>query len=434
MSNDLAIKQLEVEVWELRERLFEKETALNALKMINLCDRTIHDKLEKIDVERYSRQMFVPEFGVESQLKLKNASVLVVGIGGLGCPASLYLAGAGIGTIGILDYDDVEMNNLHRQLLHCESDIGYSKVHSAINTLSRLNSTVNLIPHNTVLSSANAMDIIKKYDIVLDCTDNVATRYLLNDCCIMTNRPLVSGSALQMEGQLTVYGYKNGPCYRCLFPVPPPPETVTNCGDGGVLGTVPGVIGVLQAVEAIKIILGKPTISGRLLLYYATDSVFRNIRLREKTKNCAVCSENKTVTGLIDYEQFCQSKATDKDPKLKILSKEERITVTDYNKKKDEAKHILLDVRSTVEYQMCKMPNSINVPISDVLENKKLDYLINLMNSDIEAVYVVCRRGNDSQRAVKHLKEILNLRVPICDLEGGLHAWAADVDIDFPVY
>ncbi|XP_026473247.1 adenylyltransferase and sulfurtransferase MOCS3-like [Ctenocephalides felis] len=405
MSLDEEIKKVQDEVHDLQRLLFEKEKALNELRRKKMLEDAKSLVLDKSDIERYSRQILVPDHGMENQLKLKKTSVLIVGAGGLGCPAAMYLTGAGVGTIGLLDHDVIEITNLHRQLLHNESSLGRSKVDSAINSLSRLNSTTNFIKHETLLTSTNAMDIIKDYDLVLDCTDNVATRYLLNDCCILLKRPLISGSALQMEGQLTVYGYRNGPCYRCIFPVPPPPETVTNCGDGGVIPTVPGVIGVLQAVEAIKLITDKPTLSGRLLLYYAADSAFRNIKLRGKSKDCAVCSENKTITTLIDYEQFCGAKAMDKDPKLKILSNDERVTVIDFNNKQKttESKHVLIDVRATSEFEMCKIQKSINIPIDDVLQNKQTDLLNNLLNNNDE-VYVVCRRGNDSQRAVKHLK------------------------------
>ncbi|XP_026474889.1 adenylyltransferase and sulfurtransferase MOCS3-like, partial [Ctenocephalides felis] len=284
MSLDEEIKKVQDEVHDLQRLLFEKEKALNELRRKKMLEDAKSLVLDKSDIERYSRQILVPDHGMENQLKLKKTSVLIVGAGGLGCPAAMYLTGAGVGTIGLLDHDVIEITNLHRQLLHNESSLGRSKVDSAINSLSRLNSTTNFIKHETLLTSTNAMDIIKDYDLVLDCTDNVATRYLLNDCCILLKRPLISEVLYQMEGQLTVYGYRNGPCYRCIFPVPPPPETVTNCGDGGVIPTVPGVIGVLQAVEAIKLITDKPTLSGRLLLYYAADSAFRNIKLRGKSK------------------------------------------------------------------------------------------------------------------------------------------------------
>lgn len=297
------------------------------------------------------------------------------------------------------------------------------------NFIAKLNSDVQVITHQEVLKSSNALEILSSYDVIVDASDNVATRYLLNDCSVLLKKPLVSGSALMLEGQMTVYNYQNGPCYRCLFPQPPPPETVQNCGDGGVLGSVTGVIGSLQSMEVIKILVNHENVlSGKLLLYDGSSCSFRTIKLRGRNKNCAVCGESPTITKLIDYEQFCGMAATDKDSGLKLLDITERISVEDYNKVTDS--HLLIDVRSSNEFEICQMKNAINVPIKLLLADKIDDKLKQDLKSKL--VFVVCRRGNDSQLAVRHLAEKLNLKSR--DLIGGLHAWARLVDNNFPVY
>lgn len=353
---------------------------------------------------------------------------------------ALYLAGAGIGHLGIVDYDTVEVTNLHRQLLHTEKSVGMPKTTSAHQSLHALNSSVKISEHIVQLNSHNAFDIIKQYDIVVDATDNVATRYLLNDACIMLTKPLVSGSALQFEGQLTVYGYENGPCYRCIFPKPPPPETVTNCGDGGVIGAVPGVIGVLQALEAIKIVLKRPdTLTGRLLLFDGLHAIFRNVRLRGKRDDCQICSATPTINELIDYEQFCGLRASDKDMQLEILLRDQRITAQDYHHMTNEAKpHLLVDVRSENEFDICKLKHSINIPIKEFNAShlgSGAEALVAQIKAQPMPVIVVCRRGNDSQIATKRLHAILDeSNVMVKDIIGGLHAWAAKIDPAFPVY
>ncbi len=254
---------------------------------------------------RYSRHMLIPEVGEEGQWKLLDAKVLLIGAGGLGSPAAMYLAAAGVGTLGIVDYDVVDLSNLQRQILHGVEDIGRPKVESARETLASINPDVKVVAYNTPLNSENVMDIIKDYDIVVNGSDNFPTRYLINDACVMAGKPLVDGSIFQFEGQVTVYKADEGPCYRCLFPTPPPPGEVPSCAEGGVLGVLPGVIGCLQAVETIKLILGvgRPLV-GRLLLYDALNGEFHEVRLR-KNRNCPVCGENPTITELIDYEEFC---------------------------------------------------------------------------------------------------------------------------------
>lgn len=333
------------------------------------------------------------------------------------------------GTIGIVDYDDIEITNLHRQLLHTEAGVGTSKVASVGDFISKLNSDIKVVCHKIVLNSSNANYILSKYDVIVDATDNVATRYLLNDCSVLLGKPLVSGSALMFEGQMTVYNFNGGPCYRCVFPQPPPPETVQNCGDGGVLGAVTGVIGSLQSMEVVKIILGHPEVlAGKLLLYDGTACSFRTIKLRARRANCDVCGESPTITKLIDYEQFCGMAATDKDSGLKLLDESQRISVIEYSELGQN--HLLIDVRSANEFEICQLKDSINLPIKSLLAGKMSDELKQEMVK--KEVFVVCRRGNDSQLAVKHLEAAFEVKSK--DLVGGLHAWAKDVDNNFPVY
>ncbi|XP_055595331.1 adenylyltransferase and sulfurtransferase MOCS3-like isoform X1 [Uranotaenia lowii] len=436
MTEQMEIELLEHDIRTLRKQLSQKVQQLKALK--KHFQKNCLNKLNNNEIARYSRQIILSEIGVQGQLKLKKASVLVVGTGGLGCPSSLYLAGAGIGCIGILDYDEVELTNLHRQLLHTESTVGLSKVESAKTFLAELNSQIEIITHRTQLTSDNALSILEPYNIVVDATDNVATRYLLNDACVLLKKPLVSGSALQLEGQLTVYNYKDGPCYRCLFPTPPPPETVTNCGDGGVLGAITGVIGALQALETIKIILGNEgVLNGRLLLFDGQRSTFRNLKLRPKKVDCSVCSEKPSLTQLIDYEVFCSMKATDKDSHLHLLQPNERITVEEYKKLADSADpHILIDVRGSNQFEICQLPSSVNIPIDDILKDRRTNELINRAEENKVPVFLLCRRGNDSQLAVRHLKPLFEQKglKPPKDIFGGLHAWTQIIDPDFPIY
>lgn len=335
-----------------------------------------------------------------------------------------------LGTIGVVDYDDIEITNLHRQLLHTEETIGTSKVESIKSYIAKLNSDITVIPHHTLINSSNALELFKNYDLIVDASDNVATRYLLNDASVLLNKPLISGSALQLEGQLTVYNYQNGPCYRCIFPQPPPKETVMNCGDGGVLGAVTSVIGSLQSMEVIKCILKQENVlSGKLLLYDAFSVTFRTIKLRQRRSNCEVCGDEPTIKELIDYEQFCRMAASDKDSSLKLLKHDERITVEEYSKIKHS--HLLIDVRSANEFEICKLENSINIPIKQLLAGKINENIMTRMRGE-EEVFVVCRRGNDSQLAVQYLGE--NLSIKSRDLLGGLHAWTKEIDEKFPIY
>ncbi|KAF7405433.1 hypothetical protein HZH66_004339 [Vespula vulgaris] len=403
------------EIAKLRELLHEKESALANIRRAKQIPRD--HGLNNDEISRYSRQIFLPEIGVTGQKKIKESSVLIVGVGGLGCPSAL-------------------------QVLFTEGTIGMPKVTVAAEFLNKLNSYTEVTPYKLQLDSSNALKIIELYDIVLDATDNVATRYLLNDACVLSNKPLISGSALRFEGHLSVFNYK-GPCYRCIFPKPPSPETVTNCGDGGVLGAAVGTIGVLQAVEAIKVILDMPeTLSGRLLVFDGIETRFRNINLRTRNQECAICGKNPIIKELIDYEQFCGAKANDKNPNLNLLKNEDRITVETYHHitKFNTEDHLLIDVRSPEEFQICRLRNSINIPLYEIYKDnatKQIKSEIDKQDNGktISKVYVLCRRGNDSQKAVKHLQQIFkDSKLNIKDIIGGIHAWSNKIDSTFPIY
>uniref|UniRef100_A0A8B9HII8 Adenylyltransferase and sulfurtransferase MOCS3 n=1 Tax=Astyanax mexicanus TaxID=7994 RepID=A0A8B9HII8_ASTMX len=451
------------EVLDLKKQLQEKDKEITALKQkldqiqkANSILTVLQDKVSDLpplknttslsneDILRYSRQLLLSELGVKGQINLSKTSVLVVGCGGLGCPLAQYLAAAGIGRLGLLDYDEVELSNLHRQVLHTEHTQGLPKAQSAADALSRLNSTVQSCLFIIYLYFA-LNSLFFMYDIVADCSDNVPTRYLVNDACVLSGKPLVSASALRMEGQLTVYNYRGGPCYRCLYPVPPPPETVTNCSDGGVLGVVPGIMGCLQALEVLKIASGQGSSFGQqLLMFDGQEGRFRSIKLRPKQSGCAVCGEMPTVTELQDYERFCGSAATDK---VRVTS-QETLSVPEYKSIVDDATlHLLLDVRPKVEVDICCLPTSINIPLASLEERKsdqvymlkeKISELKQQMNTESQVpVFVVCKLGNDSQKAVQILEEMSGSEVEqitVKDISGGLMAWANKIDPSFPQY
>uniref|UniRef100_A0A8C4ZRB9 Adenylyltransferase and sulfurtransferase MOCS3 n=1 Tax=Gadus morhua TaxID=8049 RepID=A0A8C4ZRB9_GADMO len=447
------------EVSCLKARLLDKETELDVLKKklaqyekpcIELIDKVttltpLESKpLSNEDIMRYSRQLLLPELGVRGQKNLSQSSVLVVGCGGLGCPLAQYLAAAGIGRLGLLDYDEVELSNLHRQVLHREESQGQAKALSAATAVNRYLHLVVFLAH---LERCRILDLLEpiRYDIVADCSDNVPTRYLVNDACVISRKPLVSASALRMEGQLTVYNYRGGPCYRCLYPVPPPAETVTNCSDGGVLGVVPGIMGCLQALEVIKIASGQGSSCGQqLVMFDALDTRFRSIRLRPRQPECAVCGEKPSVTQLVDYEALCGSAATDKCRRLNLLSKDHRITVQEYKAVVDNASsHLLLDVRPPVEVDICRLPISLNIPLSS-LQQGKGGHLQLLRESISQSkgqmsgdVYVICKQGNDSQKAVQLLEKMSTSEldeITVKDICGGLMAWSQKIDPEFPQY
>ncbi|XP_065065078.1 adenylyltransferase and sulfurtransferase MOCS3-like [Rhopilema esculentum] len=405
----------------------------------SLESRTTKCSLSNDEISRYSRQLILPEIGVHGQTNLKNGRVLIVGMGGLGCPASLYLAAAGVGTLGLLDYDCVEINNLHRQTLHAEDTVGLSKVKSASKQIKRINSSVNCIEHHQSLDSKSAVQIIEGYDIVIDASDNVPTRYLVNDACVLTGKPLISGSALRFEGQLTTYNYENGPCYRCLYPKPPPAEAVTNCSDGGVIGAVTGFIGSLQALEAIKMLAGVgASYSRRLLMFDGLSGDIRTIKLRAKKEDCPVCGKEPTIKELEDYELFCGCSATDKTRSLDLLTPEERISAQGYKKVLDGgANHILIDVRPQNEFSICAFKNAENFPINSIEDGKMFKYIKEQLKMENKQVFVLCKQGNDSQKAVLAIKKELEEELSkdlVKDIVGGLLAWSTNVDNDFPIY
>ncbi|XP_053622678.1 adenylyltransferase and sulfurtransferase MOCS3 isoform X4 [Plodia interpunctella] len=469
------MNHLESEITELRQLLNVKEKELNSLRkeliqyQTNVIQQTDNqhqqfemqmnkslygDQLPKWAIERYSRQILLSDIGVKGQEKICTAKVLVVGAGGLGCPAAMYLAGAGVGEIGIVDYDTVELTNIHRQILHGECDQNMSKAESAAQSLRSINSRITVTPYSVQLSPTNAIEIISKYDIVLDCTDNVPTRYLLNDACLTTKKPLISGSALKMEGQLTIYGYRaennpnekdsayRSPCYRCVFPTPPAADAVGSCSSNGVCGPVTGIIGSLQALEAIKCIVGhthEQMLAGRLLLFDGDDSTFGIARLRPRSEQCAVCSDQPTITRLIDYEVFCKAQANEKDLDLNILPSHSRMSALELAQKlssvkNHDARHLLVDVRNEAEFNMCRIDGAVNRPM-DRLQGKKFQELLDEVR-DYEQVTFVCRRGNDSQVVAKKVLDVIGEGHVnrVNDLNGGLHAWAKYVDANFPVY
>ncbi|UXI16739.1 hypothetical protein NH340_JMT02682 [Sarcoptes scabiei] len=392
--------------------------------------------LDKNELDRYSRQILCPEFGVEGQKRLKSSSVLIVGAGGLGCPSSQYLVAAGIGRIGFVDSDRVELSNLHRQILHSEKTIGHPKTESAINRLQELNSNVKFEKHQIRFNASNAFNIIQEYDLVIDATDNPGARYLLNDVCFISQKPLISGSALRFEGQLTVYHYnKEGPCYRCLFPQPP--QTVTSCAEGGVMGVVPGIIGNLQALEAIKISSGmKPSYAGILLLFDALSGNFRQIQLRNRQDNCITCGKNPTITrnNLMDYDKFCGSKSTDS---FVPLSTDERITCEEYQQiLKSNQSHLLIDVRPPEQMNIPKLDHAYSITVAAMSEPNGMDQIDRLIEEKFgkqdqddskKGIYFICRRGFASQKAYRLLEEHLRKQgkidsFDIKDVIGGMEA------------
>lgn len=392
-------------------------------------------------IYRYSRQLLLPSFGVQAQSNLLKSSILVVGAGGLGSPALLYLAACGVGRLGIVDNDVVELNNMHRQIIHTEAYIGRSKVESAAAACRAINSTVQIVEHREALRTSNALEILSKYDIVVDATDNAPSRYMISDCCVVLGKPLVSGAALGLEGQLTVYNCSGGPCYRCLFPTPPPTTACQRCSDSGVLGVVPGIIGCLQALEAIKIAsaVGEPLVE-RMLLFDALSGRIRIVKIRGRSLLCEVCGENATFSRQqfqeFDYEKFTQAPlSASAPPKLNLLSEDSRISSKDYSERlKNGEAHILVDVRPEHHFRIVSLPNSLNIPLS-TLEKRVAEISSALKEAEGQRdanLYVICRRGNDSQRAVNYLQKIGFTSAK--DIMGGLESWARDVDPSFPTY
>jgi adenylyltransferase/sulfurtransferase len=381
-------------------------------------------ELTKDELSRYSRHLLLPEVGEEGQRKLKAARVLCVGTGGLGSPLALYLAAAGVGTLGLVDFDVVDASNLQRQIIHSTADIGRKKLDSAAEKLKALNPNLNVIKHDTLLSSANALDILKDYDVIADGTDNFPTRYLVNDACVLLGKPNAYGSIFRFEGQASVFATKDGPCYRCLYPEPPPPGLVPSCAEGGVLGILPGLVGVIQATETIKLILGKgSTLVGRLLLVDALNMRFRELKLR-KNPECPVCGAHPTVTQLIDYQQFCGIASATKE-EIVVKNGVPQITVTELKRRIDAGEDLfILDVREPFEYQIANIGGKL-IPQNEVPQR------LAEIDRDREIV-VQCKSGGRSQRVAEFLKQ--SGYPDVVNLAGGILAWASEIDATVPKY
>ncbi len=379
-------------------------------------------RLAKDEVLRYSRHLIMPEVGMEGQLKLKQARVLCVGAGGLGAPLVMYLAAAGVGTLGLVDFDAVDFTNLQRQIIHGTSDVGRSKLESARDAIREINPNVDVVPYETRLTSENALEIFKDFDIVADGTDNFPTRYLVNDACVLLGKPNVYGSIFRFEGQASVFYAQEGPCYRCLYPEPPPPGLVPSCAEGGVLGVLPGIVGCLQALETVKLIIGKgKPLIGRLLLFDALGMRFRELKLR-KNPDCPICGKNPTITELIDYEEFCGIRGEEQEIDLRVpeISAEELKTLMD-----EDRSPVLIDVREPHEFEICQIRSAKLIPLGDLpARMHELD--------TADEIVVHCRSGMRSAQAVDFLmksgfRKIHNLR-------GGILAWSDEVDPSVPKY
>ena len=370
------------------------------------------------ELSRYSRHLILPEVGMEGQQKLKAAHVLCVGTGGLGSPLAFYLAAAGIGTLGLVDFDVVDASNLQRQIIHSTKDIGRKKLDSAEEKLKALNPALNVVKYDTMLTSANALDILKDYDIVADGTDNFPTRYLVNDACVLLHKPNVYGSIFRFEGQASVFATEQGPCYRCLYPEPPPPGLVPSCAEGGVLGILPGLVGVMQATEVIKLILGKgESLVGRLLLVDALNMRFRELKLR-KNPDCPVCGLNPTVTKLIDYQQFCG--IVPETPQEKnVKNGIPQMTVKELKRRIDAGEDVqLIDVREPYEFQIAQIGGKL-IPQNDVPQR--------LAEIDRNREVIVhCRSGARSQRIAEFLKQ--SGYPTVYNVAGGILAWSDEID------
>jgi adenylyltransferase/sulfurtransferase len=378
--------------------------------------------LSKDEILRYSRHLIMPEVGMDGQLKLKQASVLLVGAGGLGAPLGLYLAAAGIGRIGLVDFDVVDFTNLQRQVIHGTKDVGRKKIDSAFETMRDINPFVQLDRHETALSSENAFQIFKDYDYVVDGTDNFPTRYLVNDACVLLNKPNVYGSIFRFEGQATVFAYEGGPCYRCLYPEPPPPGLVPSCAEGGVLGILPGVIGLIQATETVKLILGigQPLV-GRLLLYDALGMKFRELKLR-KNPDCPICGDHRTITQLIDYQEFC---GIPHQP-VEAAPVTGDIEPSEVKQKQDRGDNfVLIDVREPHEYQIARIPGARLIPLGEL--PKRLGEL-----NKLDEFVMHCKSGMRSAKAVDLLKQAGFAKVR--NMKGGILAWSDKVDPTVPKY
>lgn len=378
-------------------------------------------ELSNEEIARYSRHLIMPEVGLKGQKRLKLAKVLLVGTGGLGSPIAMYLAAAGVGTIGLVDYDVVDYSNLQRQIIHSTKSVGLSKLKSAKITLEGINPEIDVVLHETVLDSSNALEILDKYDIICDGTDNYQTRYLVNDACVLLGKPNVYGSIFRFEGQASVFYAKEGPCYRCLYSEPPPPGLVPSCAEGGVLGVLPGIIGTIQANEIIKLIIGEgESLIGRLMLLDALDMRFRELKLR-KNPDCVICGKNPTVTGLIDYNEFCGVL-----PDGSGLGFNEVISVKQLKELRDnEVDHVLIDVREPHEQEISTIEGSILMP-----QNEIEDLITDVPKNKL--IILQCKTGIRSGRALFKLRQMGYINIK--NLQGGINAWAKQIDTRLPTY
>jgi adenylyltransferase/sulfurtransferase len=385
-----------------------------------MVDSTSPSVLTDRELRRYSRHLVIPEVGVEGQRKLKNARVLVVGAGGLGSPVSMYLAAVGVGRLGLVEFDEVDESNLQRQVLYGESDIGRPKLQVALDRLREINPLIELIGHGEKIDASNAMSLLEGYDVVVDGSDNFPTRYLVNDACVLAGKPEVYGSIFRFEGQSSVFWGARGPCYRCLFPEPPPPGLVPSCAEGGVLGILPAIIGSLQANEVVKLILGvgEPLI-GRLVLFDALETSFREVKLK-KNPECPVCSDNPTLTELIDYERFC-GLAPD-EPATETVNVSPESLAAWMEEGRDL---LLLDVRTPVEHQTSRLDNSLLMPLQTLpRQYEELDR--------DRPIVVYCHHGHRSAHAVDFLRRMGFDKT--FNLVGGIDAWSKKIDPSVPKY
>jgi sulfur-carrier protein adenylyltransferase/sulfurtransferase len=379
-------------------------------------------ELSNEEIARYSRHLIMPEVALDGQKKLKQARVLTIGAGGLGAPLAMYLAAAGVGTLGVVDFDVVDESNLQRQIIHGTSDVGRPKMESARDRITDINPNVNVEGFEEPLSSENALDIFKDFDVIVDGTDNFPTRYLVNDACVLSGKPNVYGSIFRFEGQASVFYAEEGPCYRCLYPEPPPPGLVPSCAEGGVLGILPGAIGTIQATETVKLILGiGESLIGRLLLYDALGMNFREMKLR-KDPNCPICGQNPTVTELIDYQEFCgipQAQAAEQENGVP------EITVEELKQKLDNGDNVnVLDVREPHEYEVANIGAKL-IPLGELPER-----LVELDQDENFAIH--CKTGGRSARAVQLLQRAGFQNV--YNVKGGINAWSEEIDPSVPKY
>jgi adenylyltransferase/sulfurtransferase len=377
--------------------------------------------LSNDEILRYSRHLIMPEVGMEGQQKLKAARVLCIGTGGLGSPLALYLTAAGVGTLGLVDFDVVDYTNLQRQIIHSTADVGRKKLDSAAEKLTAINPFVKVRKFETRLTSANALELFREFDIIADGTDNFPTRYLVNDACVLTGKPNVYGSIFRFEGQASVFATEEGPCYRCLYPEPPPPGLVPSCAEGGVLGILPGLVGVIQATEVIKLILGAgDPLVGRLLLVDALGMKFRELKLR-KNPDCPACGTHRTITKLIDYNEFCGIRGEEKP----VAAGVPEISVEDLKRRLDAGEKLfVLDVREPHEYQICNLGGYL-IPLNDLPKR------VNELDSSAEIV-AHCKMGGRSAKAVQFLQQAGFTKIH--NLTGGITAWSERIDPKVPKY